>query len=67
MPRSIDREGVRRMLAEGAQLVEVLPRKEYEEQHIAGAINLPLRELDSESAAKLDPARPVITYCDDFQ
>jgi rhodanese-related sulfurtransferase len=67
MPRSIDREGVRRMLAEGAQLVEVLPGKEYEEEHIAGAINLPLRELDRESAAQLDPARPVITYCDDFQ
>jgi hypothetical protein len=29
MPREIDREGVRRLAAEGAQLVEVLPAGEY--------------------------------------
>ncbi|MGH2725800.1 MAG: rhodanese-like domain-containing protein [Actinomycetota bacterium] len=63
MPREIDRETVRRMLDDGAQLVEVLPPKEYEEDHLPGAINLPLRRLETEARQVLDPGRPVIVYC----
>jgi rhodanese-related sulfurtransferase len=63
MPREIDREGVRRLLARGAQLVEVLPANEYEEDHLAGAINLPLRRLEAEARDLLDAKRPVILYC----
>ncbi len=39
------REEGRELLDGGARLVEVLPREEYEEEHIAGAINIPLKEL----------------------
>ena len=47
MPTPIERDEVRRLLAdEVAQLVEVLPAKEYGEEHIAGAVNIPLKELD---------------------
>ena len=67
MPRPIDRDGVQRLVAGGAQLVEVLPRPEYEEEHIAGAINLPLKELNRETARQLDRDRPVIVYCNDYQ
>jgi rhodanese-related sulfurtransferase len=67
MPTPVDREGVRRLVAEGAQLVEVLPRSQYEEEHIAGAINLPLKELHRETARQLDRSRPVIVYCNDYQ
>ncbi|MFY9579992.1 MAG: rhodanese-like domain-containing protein [Gaiellaceae bacterium] len=67
MPRPIDRDGVQRLVADGAQLVEVLPRPEYEEEHIAGAINLPLKELNRETARQLDRDRPVIVYCNDYQ
>jgi rhodanese-related sulfurtransferase len=67
MPIPIDREGVRRLVAEGAQLVEVLPRPEYEEEHLPGAINMPLKELNRETAAQLDRDRPVIVYCNDYQ
>ncbi len=63
MPREIQRDEVRRMVAAGAQLVDVLPRAEYDAEHIAGAINIPLKELDRETAARLDPSRPVIVYC----
>jgi rhodanese-related sulfurtransferase len=31
---------------EGAQLVDVLPREEYEDEHLPRAINIPLKELD---------------------
>jgi rhodanese-related sulfurtransferase len=67
MPTSIDREGVRRMLEEGAQLVEVLSAEEYAEEHLPGAINLPLKELGRETVRQLDRERPVIVYCHDYQ
>ena len=64
MPKQIDREELRRMVAAGAQLVEVLPRDEYEEEHLPGAIHLPLKSLTREAAeAALDRTRPVIVYC----
>ena len=62
MPRSIDRQELRRLVDAGAQLVEVLPREEYEEQHLPGAVNLPLRRIE-ESRDALDPGRAVVVYC----
>ena len=63
MPSEIDRAEVRRLLEQRAQLVEVLPAKEYEEDHLPGAINLPTRRLEHEARDLLDPQRPVIVYC----
>ncbi len=63
--RPIARDEVERLLAAGAQLVDVLPREEYEEEHLPGAINIPLEELDRETAGRLDRGRPVIVYCHD--
>ena len=53
-------------MAEGAQLVEVLPPEEYEEEHLPGAVNIPLRRL-GERAGELDRDRAVIVYCHDHQ
>jgi rhodanese-related sulfurtransferase len=61
--QEIDREEVRRLVYEGAQLVEVLPATEYEEDHLPGAINLPLRQLEAEAQTVLDRNRDVIVYC----
>jgi rhodanese-related sulfurtransferase len=59
----IDSSRVRELLAGGAQLVEVLPEEEYREEHLPGAINIPLKRLDAQTAAALDRERPVIVYC----
>jgi len=67
MPTSIDREQVQQLLSAGAQLVEVLPRVEYEDEHLPGAVNIPLRELDRERVRELERSRPVIAYCYDYQ
>ena len=68
MPTAIFRDGVRRLVQEeGAQLVDVLPREEYEEEHLPGAINIPLKELDRETIARLNRDAPVIVYCHDYQ
>ncbi len=68
MPVPVDRNEVRTLLEqEGAQLVEVLPQAEYEDEHLPGAINIPLKTLDAESARRLERDRPVIVYCHDYQ
>ena len=67
MPTLIDRSRVREMLQAGAQLVEVLPRREYDEEHLPGAISIPLRELNSATTGQLDKSRPIIVYCYDYQ
>jgi rhodanese-related sulfurtransferase len=59
----VGRDDIRRLVASGAQLVEVLPEREYEELHLLGAINLPLKQLTRERAAELDAERPVVVYC----
>ena len=68
MPASIDRHQVQRLLAgQEAQLVEVLPADEFADEHLPGAISIPLKELDRETTRRLDRARPVIVYCYDDQ
>ena len=68
MPTAIFRDEVRRLVQEaGAQLVDVLPREEYEEEHLPAAINLPLKELDRETIARLNRDARVIVYCHDYQ
>ena len=64
MPTVIDRDEVRRLTAQHAQLVEVLPAEEYEWAHLPGAVSLPLKQLD-QGMVQLDRSRPVIVYCHD--
>jgi rhodanese-related sulfurtransferase len=61
----IDREQVRLLVAKGAQLVEVLSPKVYRAVHLAGAMNIPLAELNRETAARLRRDQRVIVYCAD--
>lgn len=67
MPIEIDREAVRTMAAAGAQLVDALPAKQYVEERLPGAINIPLEKLDSQAVAALDRDKPVIVYSHDYQ
>lgn len=57
---------LKQLLAQGAQLVDVLAADEYELDHLPGAISIPLRELNRETTAHLRKDRPVIAYCYDF-
>ena len=63
MPQRIDLTELKRLLDDGAQLVEVLPPEEYADEHLPGAINIPLKQLDAESAAQLDRGKAVVVYC----
>ena len=65
MAQVIGRETVRRLMEQGAQIVDVLPADEYGEDHLLGAINLPLRKIEGEARRVLDYARPIVVYCAD--
>jgi rhodanese-related sulfurtransferase len=68
MPTPINRDELQRLRREeDAQLVEVLPADGFEDEHLPGAVNIPLKSLDRDSTASLDRRRPVIVYCYDSQ
>jgi rhodanese-related sulfurtransferase len=67
MAARIEFEEFNRLRDGGAQIVEVLPKEDYDWAHIPGAINLPLKELDATTAAaKLDRDRQLVVYCHDY-
>lgn len=63
MRHVVDRRDVQALVARGAQLVEVLPPDEFDEEHLPGAVHVPLKGLSLEAVARLDRARPVVVYC----
>jgi rhodanese-related sulfurtransferase len=68
VPRDVTRDEVGPLVEqEGATLVEVLPRAEFDEEHLPGAISLPLKQLTRETAARLPRDKPIVTYCYDRQ
>jgi len=66
MPTRIENGELQELLAAGAQLVEVLPLEEYQQEHLPGARSIPLKGLDADTAAGLDKSNPVIVYCWDY-
>ena len=68
MPATIDTETLQGLLERGAQLVDVLGPSEFEEGHLPGAVNIPLARLTADAVVEaLDPARPAVVYCFDYQ
>ena len=65
MAQDIDRDRVRRLMEQNAQIVDVLPAREYGEDHLPRAINLPLRKIEAGATRVLDLRRPVVVYCAD--
>jgi rhodanese-related sulfurtransferase len=63
--QEIGRERMRHFMAAGAQIVDVLPAREYGEDHLPGAINLPLRKIETEASKVLDVTRAIVVYCAD--
>jgi 3-mercaptopyruvate sulfurtransferase SseA len=61
--REVSRQEVQDLMARGAQVVDALPAEEYQDDHLPGAIHLPLRRIETEATTVLDPSRPVVVYC----
>ena len=59
-----DATTVQRLLDEGALLVDVRERDEWEQGRIAGAVHVPRGHLESKiEGAAPDRSRPVVLYC----
>jgi rhodanese-related sulfurtransferase len=61
-PREVSREEARKMVDEGAQLVDVRADHEWEAGRIAGAKHVPLPELPQRTG-EIEQDRPVVVYC----
>jgi rhodanese-related sulfurtransferase len=66
-PTDIDSDTVRTMVRAGAQLVDVLSKEQYENVHLAGAVNIPFGTIDRKTVEELNWDEPVIVYCYDYQ
>lgn len=60
--REVSREEAQKLVAEGAQLIDVRADHEWEAGRIPGAKHLPLAELDDRTG-EIDSDRPVVLYC----
>ncbi len=60
--RTISRDEARKLIAAGAQLVDVRTDHEWEAGRIPGAVHLPLDQLATR-AGEIDKAKPVVLYC----
>lgn len=65
MFKNASRDDVRRLVDEGAQLVEVLERRQFDAAHLPGAVHIPAWELTRGRAQELDRSRPTVVYCFD--
>ena len=60
--REVSRAEAQKLVADGAQLVDVRADHEWETGHIAGASHIPLDELARRSG-EIEVDRPVVLYC----
>jgi adenylyltransferase/sulfurtransferase len=58
----VDAAEARRLLAEGAQLIDVREPWEWAVVRIPGAVLIPMREVPAR-LSEIDPARPVVVQC----
>ena len=60
--REVSREEARKMVDEGAQIVDVRADHEWDAGRIAGARHVPLPELPQRTG-EIEKDRPVVVYC----
>lgn len=66
MVNSIDWTELLRLIeTEEAHVIDVLPDREYNQAHIPGAINIPLRRITGGTVSSLHRDKPVVVYCHD--
>ncbi len=61
-PREVSREEARKLIDEGAQLIDVRADHEWNAGHIAGATHIALPELPQRTG-EIDKDRQVVIYC----
>lgn len=61
---TISGEAAQALVKDGAFLLDVRSPGEFAEGHIAGAVNIPVQELESSlGSLPVDRNRPIVVYC----
>jgi rhodanese-related sulfurtransferase len=63
--KRIDADRVIRLVAAGAPLLDVLPNNIYQQEHLPGAVSVPLETFTPSDVAMFAKHKPIITYCFD--
>jgi phage shock protein E len=61
--RSIPGPVAKKLVEDGARLVDVRSPSEYASGHIPGAINIPVNELSDRVAELAPKEKPIVLYC----
>jgi phage shock protein E len=61
--RAVDPSAARRLVAEGALLLDVRTPAEFAEGHIHGALNIPIQALPERMSELSDADRAIVVYC----
>lgn len=60
----VDGAAAKKLVADGARLIDVRAPDYYAREHIAGAINIPVAQVASRATVEIGPPNtPVILYC----
>lgn len=60
-------DDVQRLHEAGAVLLEVLPKSAFDLEHLPGAVNVPLPDLNARSIEQFDQDAPIVVYCYDHE
>ena len=65
MVENVDVARAKQLIADGAQLIDVLPTSVYAQEHLPSAVNIPLATLKGSALDKFDRSKPTLLYCFD--
>jgi rhodanese-related sulfurtransferase len=65
MATRVDVDRALELVAAGAPLVDVLPNKVFDRDHLPGAVNVPLEMFRPGDVASFDRRSPIVLYCFD--
>ena len=64
--KSITKEELKRKLEnDEVILIEVLDKEDFNKSHIAGAINIPLKQIGTEANQRFSEDDEIVVYCSD--
>jgi rhodanese-related sulfurtransferase len=61
----VDALEAERLIAGGITVVDVLPATTFQQEHLPGALNVPLETFEPSHVASLDKAAALLVYCFD--
>jgi rhodanese-related sulfurtransferase len=64
MVQRVDVDRMLELVGDGAQLVDVLPASVFAQEHLPGAVNVPLASFDA-AVERVDIERALVVYCFD--